>query len=597
MRRDDGQLRALLADVRRPIRDAAGEAIALRGEKGKELLAGALTDRKDFRLRVQALWAAAKIEREADRLKLLTVGLSDPAPEVRGEAASLLGQALPENAKARDKSRLLRLALEDPNAFVRMQAISQLRTVKALTAVLPRLADADPFLAGAALDVLGRPGGSPLLLEHVDAPDPKMRLGLLTALRRTGDAEGRRQVPHFLADPDPGVRRAAIQWVGEERLQEYAPLLEGAASRVPVTRQVFEALLATKELLAGERRGPKDERGGDEYVLKVVKDTGQPSAIRALALRMLPPDKPGLEAAELRRLVEAPDGGLRSEAVRTLALRSDEPSQAVLREIATNTSIAHELRAEAVLGLAHSAASSAVTRGILLSLLDQPALRIDALRSLREAANRPEVRKAVLACWAKPTPLTRQCHGRTARAGGANRPGASIVRAAGASSLTSRRRRGKAADARRLAVRPGRAGNPETGERLFFHRNGPRCFACHRVDGRGIAIGPDLSTIGASLSREKLIESILMPSKEIAPQFVSWSIATHDGKVRTGLIVEEGPNSTVTIADSQGKLEVINRVTIEERHALATSIMPDNLHELMTVQEFRDLIAFLRSRR
>ncbi len=88
-----------------------------------------------------------------------------------------------------------------------------------------------------------------------------------------------------------------------------------------------------------------------------------------------------------------------------------------------------------------------------------------------------------------------------------------------------------------------------------------------------------------------------MPSKEIAPQFVSWSIATHDGKVRTGLIVEEGPNSTVTIADSQGKLEVINRVTIEERHALATSIMPDNLHELMTVQEFRDLIAFLCSRR
>ncbi len=139
--------------------------------------------------------------------------------------------------------------------------------------------------------------------------------------------------------------------------------------------------------------------------------------------------------------------------------------------------------------------------------------------------------------------------------------------------------------------------NPETGERVFFHRNGPRCFACHRVDGRGIAIGPDLSTVGASLSREKLIESILMPSKEIAPQFVSWSIATHDGKVRTGLIVEEGPNSTVTIADSQGKLEVINRVTIEERHALATSIMPDNLHELMTVQEFRDLIAFLCSRR
>ncbi len=140
-------------------------------------------------------------------------------------------------------------------------------------------------------------------------------------------------------------------------------------------------------------------------MLKVVKDTNQPSTIRALALRMLPPDKPGLEAAELRRFVDAPDSGLRSEAVRTLALRADEPSQAVLRELAADVSVAHELRAEAVLGLAHSAVSSAVTRGILLSLLGQPALRLDALRSLRETANRPEVRKAVLACWTKGTPV------------------------------------------------------------------------------------------------------------------------------------------------------------------------------------------------
>ncbi len=44
--RDNGQLRLLLADARRPIRDAAGDAIALRGEKGKEILAGVLTDRK-----------------------------------------------------------------------------------------------------------------------------------------------------------------------------------------------------------------------------------------------------------------------------------------------------------------------------------------------------------------------------------------------------------------------------------------------------------------------------------------------------------------------------------------------------------------------
>jgi hypothetical protein len=63
------------------------------------------------------------------------------------------------------------------------------------------------------------------------------------------------------------------------------------------------------------------------------------------------------------------------------------------------------------------------------------------------------------------------------------------------------------------------------------------------------------------------------------------------------MMAEEGPNSTVTLADNQGKLETIHRSQIEERHALPTSIMPDNLHELMTPKEFRDLIEFLCDRK
>jgi len=140
-------------------------------------------------------------------------------------------------------------------------------------------------------------------------------------------------------------------------------------------------------------------------------------------------------------------------------------------------------------------------------------------------------------------------------------------------------------------------GDPAAGERLFFHPRGPRCFACHRVDGRGAAIGPDLSMICKALSREKLIESILTPSKEIAPQFTSWVIATKDGKTRTGMIVEEKFDSTIVIADAEGKLETINRLDIEDRQAAKTSIMPDNLHTLMSRQEFCDLLAYLSDRK
>ena len=138
------------------------------------------------------------------------------------------------------------------------------------------------------------------------------------------------------------------------------------------------------------------------------------------------------------------------------------------------------------------------------------------------------------------------------------------------------------------------AGDTDAGERVFFHAKGPRCYVCHRVGGRGGNIGPDLSAIGAALSADKLVESILEPSKEIAPQFTSWLIATRDGKVRTGLIVDEGPNSTVTVADAQGKLEVIPRTEIEERRVQPGSIMPDKLVDLLTPQDWIDLLAYLK---
>lgn len=110
-------------------------------------------------------------------------------------------------------------------------------------------------------------------------------------------------------------------------------------------------------------------------------------------------------------------------------------------------------------------------------------------------------------------------------------------------------------------------------------------------------MGPDLSIIGRALTRQRLIESILTPSKEIAPTFVAWAVTTRDGKTHTGIVAEEGPHSTVTLADAEGKLTVLKRQDIEERVALPTSIMPDKLHEQMTPREFLDLIAYLSERK
>jgi putative heme-binding domain-containing protein len=99
------------------------------------------------------------------------------------------------------------------------------------------------------------------------------------------------------------------------------------------------------------------------------------------------------------------------------------------------------------------------------------------------------------------------------------------------------------------------------------------------------------------LTRERLVESITNPSKEIAPQFVPWLVARKDGTVFTGVLVDDSGSDTQTYVDAKGESITVKAAEVEERRPQTTSIMPADLTRLMTDQEFRDLIAFLRSPR
>ncbi len=111
--------------------------------------------------------------------------------------------------------------------------------------------------------------------------------------------------------------------------------------------------------------------------------------------------------------------------------------------------------------------------------------------------------------------------------------------------------------------------------------------------GRGGRIGPDLTTTTRTLTRERLVDSILRPSKEIAPMFVPWTIVTEDGRALAGMLVSQAVNGELTYANDKGELFRLKPSEIESRHPSAKSIMPDGLSNTLTVQEFRDLLAFL----
>ncbi|HQU47434.1 MAG TPA: HEAT repeat domain-containing protein, partial [Pirellulales bacterium] len=82
-------------------------------------------------------------------------------------------------------------------------------------------------------------------------------------------------------------------------------------------------------------------------------------------------------------------------------------------------------------------------------------------------------------------------------------------------------------------------GDAARGREIFFHSSAAQCKNCHRVHNVGAAIGPDLSMIGKKYERATLLETILDPSKAIAPEYTAYLLETTRGQVYAGFLVEK----------------------------------------------------------
>jgi putative membrane-bound dehydrogenase-like protein len=586
------ELRPLLRDPRREIRAAAATALAAQGGPGLDEMKDVLRNEKDPRARVHVLWVTPV------GLQKSFKEVVDSAPEVRMEEARLEGLCL-KTVKDPEAPDLVRMARDDKSAQVRLMARLG---VPEGEAKVEWLADPDPFLAAAAVEVLSRQRGAPSgLTEAMKSKDPKLRLGVLLVLRRAGKRWNFDVLPQFLDDDDPEVRRAAIQWVAEERLTVHKDRIVRSAMKEPVTRGVFEAMLAARVWLDNPNDSKQVTEGnGETYVAQIVADPKQPPAARAVALRMLRADHPAVKTDLLAGLLIDDDKALRREAARALAQRTDAASQSALRKLAADTGAHPTLRALAIAGLAPSAAASADTRRLLLSLVPDSDLGRDALRSLRDCGLGVDDRRALFAWWdglpaekGDPSAGRRELAEQLLLTLGPKPEAGEADRYKAVQGVAGPRPDGEAAWRKALTGR----GDAAAGERVFFHARGPRCAVCHRIDGRGGPVGPELSAIARSHNRDKLVESILTPSKEIAPAFTTWVITTRDGKTRTGVIVAESFDSTFTLADADGKLTVLRRLDVEERQASPKSLMPDDLHQRLTRREFLDLLAYLEERK
>jgi putative membrane-bound dehydrogenase-like protein len=349
-----------------------------------------------------------------------------------------------------------------------------------------------------------------------------------------------------LDDSDPNVRLFAVRWAAQQRLAELRPQIEKLLSVPPVSERYFLAVLAALDWL-GEQSEPGKPGISDKLLIKELNNPSRGPDIKALALNSLSPDHPDLTLDRLAEDARADYEPLQLAAVRTITQRTDEARYPVLEKLAREDSLKEAVRVEAVAGLA---AKAAEYRELLESLaessgeLDREATRILRLSGIAPPTQEEKPDAGDLAAWAK------------------------------------------------LLAEPGDAA---AGRRLFYSAVGPKCSVCHRHSGRGGTIGPDLTTIGAATSRERIISSILVPSRDVAPHYETWILVTDDGKSHVGQrLPKAGDDGREPYADPNGERFELSSDSIVHREATKTSIMPAGLEKSISIEDLRDLVTFLK---
>ncbi len=134
--------------------------------------------------------------------------------------------------------------------------------------------------------------------------------------------------------------------------------------------------------------------------------------------------------------------------------------------------------------------------------------------------------------------------------------------------------------------------NYAKGRQIYFAVS---CGKCHRLDGEGGSIGPDLSTAGTKFPLPDLLDSIIEPSKVISDQYASHQVVTTNGQVLQGRAVEIGDELYVYTPDADAPPKVIKKSEIDEMQPSPISQMPVGLVDSLNPEELKDLLAYLLS--
>jgi putative heme-binding domain-containing protein len=453
---------------------------------------------------------------------------------------------------------------------------AKLRESKDIAELAAALDDADPATAQAAAFGLSRlPDVEKIAWDSMKTA--RQRIGLLDARSMRG-ANLEPLVWLALKDTDDRVKQMAVRCVTEQQLVGSRPFLDYMLHSHTLSPRLLAMTVAAMNQLDGDKAAKVDSKKINSILLDWIDIATTTDIDKAMALHMMQSSHPKIPLEKIRGLAVAKSVMLQVEAVRYLGADTNPARFEDLLQIATDGKRDASVRAEAVLGIATDVPGH-VDALLKLTGDDEPAVRAEALRALRPVGQTlSSAQKDQLKQVASKFKDNADLVSRIIDPPPTNRPAESD----------------EAAWQKILAGAPG---NPEAGRRIFFHPSGPNCSRCHMIEGRGKQIGPDLSMIGNSRTRDHVLESILDPSREIAPLYTQFTITTKSGDKVIGMLLRRDGQANEIYVDASGQETKVSEPTVVDRKMRPESIMPTGLAPSLTDQELRDLIAFLMQKR
>ena len=134
------------------------------------------------------------------------------------------------------------------------------------------------------------------------------------------------------------------------------------------------------------------------------------------------------------------------------------------------------------------------------------------------------------------------------------------------------------------------AGDAVRGQSIFAGKG--ECATCHRVNGVGSRVGPDLSSVGQLRRSVELEQSLLDPAAEVLAGNRSYRVVTRDGTTVTGRLLNHD-TFTVQLLDSNEQLRSFEKASLRDHGFMATP-MP-SYRARLNPQEMADIVSYLVS--